>query len=69
MFDFEVQVVENGRRRFVEATMDQDGMLYEFSFINGIGKEDYIYSGTLQKDENGELVIDNDCTMIRGVVK
>lgn len=64
MFDFEIQVVDNGKRRYVEATMEQDGMVYEFCFINGIGKEDYIYSGTMQKDENGELIIDNDCTMI-----
>lgn len=64
MFDFEVMEVENGKRRYVEATMMDEGVLYEFSFINGGGMEDYIYSGTLQKDDEGELMIDNDCTMI-----
>lgn len=69
MFDFKVMEVENGKRRYVEATMMEDGVLYEFSFINGGRLEDYIYSGTMQKDEDGELIIDNDTTMIRGVVR
>lgn len=64
MFDFEVEEKCAAKGySYTEASCIVNDVVYEFTFFVDMPCEDYVYAGSMQKD-NGDLLIDCDTTTI-----